>query len=38
MDETITQEQIENIEKILTIPIKTDEDYLILAELTDDEE
>lgn len=32
MSETITPEEIEQIEIVLTAPIETDDDYLMLAE------
>lgn len=34
---TITEEEIETIKRILEHPIETDEDYLDLAEITEDE-
>lgn len=34
-DELITPEQIEILEKLKTLPLETDEDYLRLAEVFD---
>lgn len=36
--EPITGEQIETIKAILSAPIETDDDYLILADLADENE
>jgi len=37
-EETITPEQLEILESLKSLPIETDEDYLKLAEIFDEEE